>query len=98
MLKALAGLASFGDLRSENWAGARPLPILGSLQCTESIPINAMPDSEVALALDVTHNRRFKIQYDPTIEESYRKAVDVDEKSYMLEILDTAGTVRNSSS
>jgi hypothetical protein len=32
-------------------------------------------------------------QYDPTIEESYRKAVDVDEKSYMLEILDTAGTV-----
>jgi hypothetical protein len=32
-------------------------------------------------------------QYDPTIEESYRKQVDVDSKSYMLEILDTAGTV-----
>ena len=34
----------------------------------------------------------FLKKYDPTIEESYRKAVDVDEKSYMLEILDTAGT------
>ena len=34
-------------------------------------------------------------QYDPTIEESYRKQVEVDGKSYMLEILDTAGTVRS---
>jgi small GTP-binding protein len=31
-------------------------------------------------------------KYDPTIEESYRKTVDVDGKTYMLEILDTAGT------
>lgn len=36
----------------------------------------------------------FCAQYDPTIEESYRKQVDVDGKPYMLEILDTAGTVR----
>jgi len=31
-------------------------------------------------------------KYDPTIEESYRKPVEVDGKNYMLEILDTAGT------
>eukprot|EP01128_Nolandella_sp_AFSM9_P010154 TRINITY_DN6977_c0_g1_i1.p1 TRINITY_DN6977_c0_g1~~TRINITY_DN6977_c0_g1_i1.p1 ORF type:complete len:188 (-),score=50.09 TRINITY_DN6977_c0_g1_i1:194-715(-) len=31
-------------------------------------------------------------KYDPTIEESYRKPVEVDSKNYMLEILDTAGT------
>ncbi|KAA8909773.1 P-loop containing nucleoside triphosphate hydrolase protein [Sphaerosporella brunnea] len=30
--------------------------------------------------------------YDPTIEDSYRKVVDVDGKSCILEILDTAGT------
>jgi len=34
----------------------------------------------------------FLKKYDPTIEESYRKQVTVDEKSYLLEILDTAGT------
>jgi len=31
-------------------------------------------------------------KYDPTIEENFRKMVDVEGKSYMLEILDTAGT------
>jgi len=30
--------------------------------------------------------------YDPTIEDSYRKIVEVDGKSCILEILDTAGT------
>jgi len=34
----------------------------------------------------------FVEKYDPTIEDSYRKPVDVDNKNYMLEILDTAGT------
>ena len=37
-----------------------------------------------------------QIKYDPTIEDSYRKLVEVDNDSYMLEILDTAGTVRES--
>ena len=31
-------------------------------------------------------------KYDPTIEDSYRKLVEVDNDQYMLEILDTAGT------
>jgi len=31
-------------------------------------------------------------KYDPTIEDSYRKLVEVDNEQYMLEILDTAGT------
>jgi len=34
----------------------------------------------------------FVEQYDPTIEDSYRKQVEVDNKNVMLEILDTAGT------
>jgi len=34
----------------------------------------------------------FPEQYDPTIEDSYRKQVEMDGKNYMLEILDTAGT------
>jgi len=34
----------------------------------------------------------FVEKYDPTIEDSYRKHVDLDGGNYMLEILDTAGT------
>lgn len=34
----------------------------------------------------------FMEKYDPTIEDLYRKEIQVDDKSYMLEILDTAGT------
>ncbi|XP_023564373.1 ras-related protein Rap-1b-like [Octodon degus] len=34
----------------------------------------------------------FVEQYDPTVEDSYRKQVEVDAQQCMLEILDTAGT------
>ena len=33
----------------------------------------------------------FVREYDPTIENSYRKQITVDDESYMLDILDTAG-------
>ena len=35
----------------------------------------------------------FVEKYDPTIEDSYRKPIEVDGSQYMLEIVDTAGTV-----
>ena len=35
--------------------------------------------------------RRFLTEYEPTIEDSYRKQVAVDEQNVMLDILDTAG-------
>lgn len=36
--------------------------------------------------------QHFVENYDPTIEDSYRRQATVDGKQYMLEILDTAGT------
>jgi GTPase SAR1 family protein len=35
----------------------------------------------------------FMPKYDPTIEDVYKKTVEIDGKNYSLEILDTAGTV-----
>eukprot|EP00301_Raphidiophrys_heterophryoidea_P027017 c9442_g1_i3.p1 GENE.c9442_g1_i3~~c9442_g1_i3.p1 ORF type:complete len:174 (+),score=45.40 c9442_g1_i3:268-789(+) len=36
-------------------------------------------------------NSGFVMEYDPTIEDSYRKQVQVDGEQYLLDILDTAG-------
>eukprot|EP00301_Raphidiophrys_heterophryoidea_P024051 c7687_g1_i1.p1 GENE.c7687_g1_i1~~c7687_g1_i1.p1 ORF type:complete len:126 (-),score=27.37 c7687_g1_i1:252-629(-) len=36
-------------------------------------------------------NSGFVSEYDPTIEDSYRKQVQVDGKPFLLDILDTAG-------
>lgn len=33
------------------------------------------------------------LQYDPTIEDSYRKQVEIDGQACVLDILDTAGQV-----
>jgi len=43
-----------------------------------------------ALTIQLTQNH-FITEYDPTIENSYRKQVHIDEDTCMLDILDTAG-------
>eukprot|EP01087_Luapelamoeba_hula_P008640 TRINITY_DN2179_c0_g1_i1.p1 TRINITY_DN2179_c0_g1~~TRINITY_DN2179_c0_g1_i1.p1 ORF type:complete len:201 (-),score=36.72 TRINITY_DN2179_c0_g1_i1:115-684(-) len=43
-----------------------------------------------ALTIQFVH-RRFEDFYDPTVEDSYRKQVDVDDVPCVLDILDTAG-------
>lgn len=43
------------------------------------------------LTAQFVHNEWIE-SYDPTIEDSYRKVIDVDGRSCVLEILDTAGT------
>jgi len=44
-----------------------------------------------AITVQFTTNTFVK-KYDPTIEESYRKQIDVDDDVAVLEIMDTAGT------
>eukprot|EP01089_Gocevia_fonbrunei_P012290 TRINITY_DN2863_c0_g2_i1.p1 TRINITY_DN2863_c0_g2~~TRINITY_DN2863_c0_g2_i1.p1 ORF type:complete len:195 (-),score=47.71 TRINITY_DN2863_c0_g2_i1:82-666(-) len=43
-----------------------------------------------AISIQLTQNH-FVDEYDPTIEDSYRKQVTVDEDTCLLDILDTAG-------
>eukprot|EP01130_Rhizamoeba_saxonica_P014742 TRINITY_DN6472_c1_g1_i2.p1 TRINITY_DN6472_c1_g1~~TRINITY_DN6472_c1_g1_i2.p1 ORF type:complete len:210 (+),score=37.74 TRINITY_DN6472_c1_g1_i2:51-632(+) len=43
-----------------------------------------------AITIQLTQNH-FVAEYDPTIENSYRKQIDVDGVAYLLDILDTAG-------
>ena len=45
-----------------------------------------------ALTIQLIQNH-FVDEYDPTIEDCYRKQVDINGQQCMLEILDTAGTV-----
>ena len=43
-----------------------------------------------ALTIQFIQNN-FIIEYDPTIEDSYRKQIRMDNETYLLDILDTAG-------
>jgi GTPase KRas protein len=45
---------------------------------------------KTALTIQLCSNH-FVEEYDPTIEDSYRKQVVIDDESCLLEILDTAG-------
>jgi len=45
---------------------------------------------KTALAIQLVFNH-FALEYDPTIEDNYRKQVKIDEEVCILEILDTAG-------
>merc|ERR1712054_516150 len=84
-----------------------PLPvyfILSTLNCSRCPRSTAsrMPDYKIVVlgsggvgksALTVQFVQGIFVEkYDPTIEDSYRKPVEVDNQQYMLEILDTAGT------
>jgi len=46
---------------------------------------------KTALSLQFVEGR-FIQRYDPTIEESFRRSMEIDDELYNLEILDTAGT------
>lgn len=48
------------------------------------------PDSKSALTIQLIQNH-FIDEYDPTIEDSYRKQVTIDAETCLLDILDTAG-------
>lgn len=48
-------------------------------------------ESALSSPLHLGANRE---QYDPTIEDSYRKQLEVDGQSCMLDVMDTAGQVR----
>merc|ERR1711974_220128 len=66
-----------------------------SLQTTtmQSIKIVVLGDGGVgktALTIQLCSNH-FVEEYDPTIEDSYRKQVVIDDETCLLEILDTAG-------
>jgi GTPase SAR1 family protein len=54
------------------------------------IKILTAPLPRSALTVQFVQNV-FVEKYDPTIEDSYRKNLDIDNESYLLEILDTAG-------
>jgi small GTP-binding protein len=49
---------------------------------------------KTALTIQLCSNH-FVEEYDPTIEDSYRKQVVIDDESCLLEILDTAGLYFN---
>ena len=44
-----------------------------------------------ALTIRLIQPDHFVDEYDPTIEDSYRKQVTIDEETCLLDILDTAG-------
>ena|SRR3990167_10451205 len=45
-----------------------------------------------ALTIQLVQNH-FVDEYDPTIEDSYRKQVQIDDETCLLDILDTAGII-----
>ena len=55
------------------------------------LPTNRTPAGKSALTVQFVQGI-FVEKYDPTIEDSYRKQIEVDGQQCMLEILDTAGT------
>jgi small GTP-binding protein len=62
---------------------------VGKSACTVQFVQNLFV-SNVSDCFSAKPNNSF--QYDPTIEDSYRKQVDIRGVQFMLEILDTAGT------
>jgi len=72
---------------SEVISGSWPIPSGNSIKL---VVCGSGGVGKSAFSIQFVSNH-FVEDYDPTIEDSYRKQVTVDDSSYMLEVLDTAG-------
>ncbi|XP_043821983.1 GTPase KRas isoform X2 [Dromiciops gliroides] len=83
-----------GSLRVDEWEGEESVydQRLGLLKMTEYklVVVGAGGVGKSALTIQLIQNH-FVDEYDPTIEDSYRKQVVIDGETCLLDILDTAG-------
>jgi len=87
----MAVVSSCRDKRKEGKKGGKEQKEARKMITLKLVVMGAGSVGKSAITLRFIHNR-FVETYDPTIEDNYRHQVEVDGRSYILEILDTAGT------